>query len=136
VTTATMRMRELHREGRCITGCLWHAEPQDLEAAVAAVITRAAAGRFVVNTCTMCHYPCGYTMQGGRLYYDNGCDCIRGPYQGRATDHDDVRETLRMNQHLVRHILRGGDFSNVDLADLEAKAAGAFEAARAREVVG
>jgi hypothetical protein len=39
--------------------------------------------RLTVHNCSFCHYPCGFLMENGGLYYDSGCDCVRGGYNVR-----------------------------------------------------
>lgn len=62
-------------------------------------------GRIVLHLCTLCDYECGWVMVNGKLYYDSGCNCKRGPL--RLVAIDDVVDVLYMNPHLVESFLAG-----------------------------
>jgi hypothetical protein len=45
---------------------------------------------YVLNVCSMCGYDCNYFSREGNLYYDSGCDCMRGPPSIRMCDWSDL----------------------------------------------
>lgn len=33
--------------------------------------------KFIVHTCSLCDYPCGFIWVEGELFYDSGCHCLK-----------------------------------------------------------
>lgn len=53
--------------------------------------------RWPVHDCSMCGYPCGYIINGDRVAYDSGCDCVTySNVQPRSWD--DLAYAYNLNQ--------------------------------------
>ena len=35
--------------------------------------------RWIIHHCSMCNYPCGYSICNEHVRYDSGCSCSRSP---------------------------------------------------------
>lgn len=47
-------------------------------------------GAWVLHNCSMCGYPCKFFSDGNALFYDAGCDCVRGPFRERFCAWDEL----------------------------------------------
>lgn len=59
--------------------------------------------KLVIHTCSLCQYPCGFLSLKNSLFYDNGCDCVSGPYIRMMKRWDDLDFYLMLeNGHVDR----------------------------------
>jgi hypothetical protein len=51
--------------------------------------------RWITHQCSICNYPCGFSITGERVNYDNGCDCA---WEGlRPSSFEEIAQTYNMN---------------------------------------
>jgi hypothetical protein len=59
----------------------------------------------VVHTCSFCEYPCAYTATDNRIFYDSGCDCVRGPSRMRPVHKDEIIDFAQNNKHKIEEFI-------------------------------
>lgn len=65
-----------------------------------------------IHDCSMCGYECGYIIDGDRVSYDNGCDCVYNP--PRQSNWQELADhyNRQQNEHVIAEMDAFWNFSN------------------------